>query len=163
MWLTEDSPLGRIVVPPSLPPGFALFATTRDYPGKIVAHELTGVLRERFGVEATLTTCVQIHSATVTRARHEHSWRECDSCDALWTDERHVALGIKVADCLPVSLIDPGHHVIANIHERGPARAALTGQDGSDFGCQMPDGLTRRIHYVPFSLSSEILAAGKVC
>src|SRR5262249_47968226 len=37
-------------------------------------------------------------------------------CDALFTAERGVALGIKVADCLPVSLCDPVHRVIANIH-----------------------------------------------
>jgi len=37
-------------------------------------------------------------------------------CDALFTDRRGVALGIKVADCLPVSLYDPVHRVIANIH-----------------------------------------------
>jgi len=35
-----------------------------------------------------------------------------------------VALGIKVADCLPVSLCDPVHRVIANIHSgwRGAAQ-----------------------------------------
>ena len=45
-------------------------------------------------------------------------------CDALFTDQCHVALGIKVADCLPVSLCDPVHRVIANIHSgwRGAAQ-----------------------------------------
>lgn len=37
-------------------------------------------------------------------------------CDALWTDEKGIALVIKVADCLPVSLIDPKNSIIANIH-----------------------------------------------
>ena len=116
MWNVEDSPLGRIVVPPSLPPGFAVMATTRDYPGKIVADELTRFIHGRFGLETSLTTCLQIHSATVVRAAHEPSWRECDSCDALWSPEKGVTLGIKVADCLPVSLIDVEHGVIANVH-----------------------------------------------
>lgn len=123
MWLIEESALGRIVVPPSLPVGFAVFSTTRDYPGRIVASELTDFLFDRFGIDASLTTCRQIHSATVVRAHHSGSWRECDSCDALISDEKHVALAIKVADCLPVSLIDPAHGVIANIHSgwRGAA------------------------------------------
>ena len=128
MWITEPSPLGRIVVAPDLPPGFALFCTTRDYPGAIVASELTSLVRSRFGLTTSLTTCMQVHSATVTRASREGSWRECDSCDALWTSERGVSLGIKVADCLPVSLIDPSHHVIANIHSgwRGAVQRITT-------------------------------------
>ena len=116
MWNVEDSPLGRIVVPPSLPPGFAVMATTRDYPGKIVADELTRFIHGRFGLETSLTTCVQIHSATVVRASRGESWRECDSCDALWSAEKGVTLGIKVADCLPVSLVDTANGAIANVH-----------------------------------------------
>ena len=116
MWNIETSPIGRIAVPPSLPPGFAVFSTTRDYPGRIVPEELTSLIRSRFGLETSLTTCVQVHSATVTRAQREESWRECDACDALWSAEKHVALGIKVADCLPVSLLDTASGVIANVH-----------------------------------------------
>ena len=116
MWKTELSPIGRIVVPPDLPPGFAVFCTTRDYPGKIIADDLTSLVRERFGLETSLTTCTQIHSATVTRARREEAWRECDSCDALFTSDRGVSLGIKIADCLPIALIDVEHGVIANVH-----------------------------------------------
>lgn len=116
MWNVEDSPLGRIVVPPALPPGFAVFSTTRDYPGKIVADDLTRFIHGRFGLETSLTTCLQVHSATVVRAAPESSWRECDSCDALWSSEKGVTLGIKVADCLPISLIDAEHGVIANVH-----------------------------------------------
>jgi YfiH family protein len=114
MWITEPSPLGRIVVPPDLPPGFGLFCTTRDTPGRIVAAELTSLVESRFGLSTSLTTCVQIHSANVVRASSGSSWRECDSCDALWSSERGVSLGIKVADCLPVSLLSPNG--IANIH-----------------------------------------------
>lgn len=119
MWLTRDSALGRIVIPPYVPPGFAVFCTTRDFYGRLdreKAELITDVVRELAGVQTTLTTCTQVHSATVQRAQRELGWRECDACDALWTDERHVALGIKIADCLPVTIIDPGHGVIANIH-----------------------------------------------
>lgn len=119
MWLTRDSALGRIVVPPNVPDGYAVFCTTRDFPGRI-DHEkaalITDVVRELAGIQTTLTTCTQVHSAAVQRAQRELGWRECDACDALWTDEKHVALGIKIADCLPVSIIDPGRGLIANVH-----------------------------------------------
>ena len=109
----------EIVIPDGVPEGFGLFYTTRDIEGRLndeVVAELMAVVRERFGIEATLTTCNQIHSANVARATSGGSWRECDSCDALWSAERQTALGIKVADCLPVTIIDPHDHVIANIH-----------------------------------------------
>jgi YfiH family protein len=114
-----DSAVGRIVIPPSLPLGFALFYTTRDLPGRLddqTVFDLMGVVRHHFGIEATLTTCTQVHGATVHRAAPAGAWLECSSCDALWSSEMHSALGIKVADCLPVTMIDPAHSVIANVH-----------------------------------------------
>lgn len=116
MWTIEHSRIGRIVIPPHVPPGFAVFCTTIDYHGKIIADELTSLVRERFGLATSLTTCLQVHSATVKRASREEEWRECDSCDALWSGEKGVSLGIKVADCLPVTMIDPAHSVIADVH-----------------------------------------------
>jgi YfiH family protein len=123
-WTVEHSDLGRIVIPPFLPEGFALFCTTRDYFGAIAPDRVARVLAERFGLEATLASCVQIHSANVRRVQREREWRECDGCDALFTDDRGVALAIKIADCLPVTLIDPEHDVIANVHSgwRGAAQ-----------------------------------------
>ena len=58
---------------------------------------------ERFGVEAALATCNQIHSANIVQAS-VNVWREHASCDALWSGQPHTALGIKVADCLPVTI-----------------------------------------------------------
>jgi YfiH family protein len=119
MWTLEPSPIGRIAVPPFVPRGFAVFTTTRDYHGRIteeLSKGLTDVVHERFGVRATLATCIQVHGVAVQRATHSKQWRECDSCDALWSEETHVALGIKVADCLPVTMVDSTHSVIANAH-----------------------------------------------
>ena len=82
MWTIRPSRIGRIAVPPFVPEGFAVFCTTRDYEGRItaeLANELTAVAREEFGVEATLTTCLQVHGARVERATHSNQWRECDS------------------------------------------------------------------------------------
>lgn len=117
MWTIESSSIGRIAVPPDLPPNVALFTTTSDYRGlHPFADDLVRVTKERFGITASLTTCSQVHGATATRAARANGWRECDSCDALWSAETEVALGIKVADCLPVTMIDPVHSVIANVH-----------------------------------------------
>lgn len=119
MWRIEPSSLGRIAVPSDVPEGFAVFATSKDFEGRItpeIAGRIEEVAAERFGVEAALRTCTQIHSATVVRAPRGDDWRECDACDALWSDERRIALGIKVADCLPVTMLDPLHEVIANVH-----------------------------------------------
>jgi polyphenol oxidase len=159
MWTIEQSPLGRIAVPPALPPGIALFSTTSDYFGRItpdLSNELTGIARDRFGVEATLTTCTQVHGKRVAHANASKTWRECDSCDALWSDETHTALGIKVADCLPVTMVDSTHAVIANAHSgwRGAVQQITAGTI---------DAITRS---TPFDTSSAFAYLGpsiRVC
>jgi len=122
-FIVEESPFGRIVVAANAP----LFYTTRDFDGRLsesVAAKITSFIRDRFGIEAALNTCVQVHGVGVGVAKTETRWNECDSCDALWSDRRGVALGIKVADCLPVSMLDQGNHIAANIHSgwRGAAQ-----------------------------------------
>ncbi len=115
--IVEESSLGRIVVPEDLPGGKALFYTTIDFHGRLddgIAQQISDVIRERFGVDSTLATCNQVHGVSVRRVGPSDEWRECRSCDALWTAEPRVALGIKVADCLPVTLMNG--NVIANIH-----------------------------------------------
>ncbi len=127
MFEVEQSTLGRIVVPRTLPEGFALFYTTLDFHGRLdrqIERRIADVIRSRFSIEATLNTCTQVHGVAVQKVQRSSSWRECDSCDALWSDEKHVALGIKIADCLPVSIIEPTRGIIANIHSgwRGAAQ-----------------------------------------
>ena len=120
MWSIESlEPLGRIAIPPFVPLGFSLFCTTLDFDGRLSEDRvnlITEFVRERFGIASTLSTCTQVHGVTVQRALRDEKWRECDSCDALWADERNVSLAIKIADCLPVAMIDPAHAVIANVH-----------------------------------------------
>jgi hypothetical protein len=111
--------IGRVVVPAGVPDGFALYYTTADFPGRLndaAVQQLAEVTREQFGVEATLTTCNQVHGAAVRRGAPGGAWRECDSCDALFGDTQGTSLGIKAADCLPITFIDPAHGVIANVH-----------------------------------------------
>lgn len=95
----EGSPLGRIVVAPEVPAGHLLFYTTRDYDGAIGEE-----LRAFVGMD--IAHCRQVHGITITRCGG-------GECDALWADVP-AALAIKVADCLPISLIGDG--VIANVH-----------------------------------------------
>lgn len=119
MWITEQTALGRIVVPPSVPEGFAIFYTTSDFRGRLtddIAGDLLSVLHKRSAIVATLATCYQVHGAHTVRAPRSKDWEECSACDALWSDEPGTALAIKVADCLPVSLIEPKHGVIVNVH-----------------------------------------------
>ncbi len=128
--LVEPSALGRIVVPEELPEGKALFYTTLDFHGRLddeIAQQIADVIRERFGVESMLATCNQVHGVTVRRVSASHRWRESSSCDALWTAEPRVALGIKVADCLPVTIMNG--NVIANIHSGW--RGAVQGITGA--------------------------------
>ncbi|HEX3578617.1 MAG TPA: polyphenol oxidase family protein [Thermoanaerobaculia bacterium] len=116
MWGIEETEIGLIVVPPSLPDGFALFYTTADFDGRLregAAARLMRIVRERFGIDAALATCTQVHGRNVVRAQ---TGGECDSCDGLWSSDRGAALGIKVADCLPVTIADMPRSVIANVH-----------------------------------------------
>ncbi|MEO6259904.1 MAG: polyphenol oxidase family protein [Thermoanaerobaculia bacterium] len=115
----EDTTIGRIVIPANVPPGFALFYTTADFPGRLdpgVAEKVLSVVRERYGIDASLSTCNQVHGRGVEKVGSTKGWSECDSCDALWTESSGMALAIKMADCLPVSIVDPVHHVLANVH-----------------------------------------------
>jgi len=116
MWGIEQTDIGRIVVPPSLPDGFGLFYTTVDFDGRLkdgVPARLMRIVRERFGIEAVLATCTQVHGKNVVRAQKSG---ECDSCDGLWSSDSGTALGIKVADCLPATIADMPRGVIANVH-----------------------------------------------
>jgi YfiH family protein len=124
----EQSPLGRVYVGSSMPAGFAVFYTTRDFPGILDDASVQAIrrfLRDRFQIDAALWTCNQVHGTVVREVKRlaGSGFTECDQCDALWTDQPGQALGIKVADCLPVSLIDPQQKVLANIHSgwRGAA------------------------------------------
>jgi YfiH family protein len=126
-WIIEQTQIGRIVVPPSLPEGLALFYTTVDFEGRLnesVATQLMRLVHQRLGIEATLSSCTQVHGKNVVNAIAAERWRECDSCDALWSASKGAALAIKVADCLPVSIADTQHGVIANVHSgwRGAAQ-----------------------------------------
>ena len=131
----EPSPLGRIVVPDDLLPGTALFWTTADFDGRLTAESVPALeeILVAFGLGGPIATCDQVHGSTVNRlGAIADRWCEYSSCDALWTDTRPAALGIKAADCLPITIIDPHNGVIANAHMGW--RGAVAGVLGSLLG-----------------------------
>lgn len=160
MWRIESlSPFGNIAVPPHVPEGVAVFCTTRDFEGRLssdIAASITNAVEERFGITSTLTTCTQVHGKSVARAFAQDAWRECDSCDALWSGEMHVALGIKVADCLPVAMVDPSHSVISNVHSGW--RGAVHG-----ITAETIDALTRETAFDPREAFAYLGPSIRVC
>ena len=101
---------------------------TQRIPGIDVAHDKAEVLRRLDGAHSRirgvvgmadwpLLTTEQVHGskiAVVTKppgADHEFQ-----SCDGLITNQREIALGIHVADCCAVYLIDPARRAIGLVH-----------------------------------------------
>lgn len=112
--------IGRIIVPDDVPDGASLFYTTADFDGFLAGdavEALRSVIGDVFGSEVTLATCHQVHGVGVANVeRQSEPWCEAEACDALATRSNDVALGIKVADCLPVTFIDRPSNWIANAH-----------------------------------------------
>jgi polyphenol oxidase len=116
----RPSLLGCVVVATAAPPPFAVVYTTRDFDGVLDDSSVARVeqlLFECTGVRRRLATCRQVHGDVAVSVVSSKEAR-CDvgECDALITASPEVALGIKVADCLPVSLVFPERRVVANVH-----------------------------------------------
>ena len=127
-WTTMNTnDLGRLVLAPEVPDGFGLFYTTLDFGGRLAGRDLEALqqfVAARWGSGVVLATCTQVHGTAIARASAPlERWSELGECDALWSDREDVAIGIKIADCLPVTIIDAGHGVILNLHSgwRGAA------------------------------------------
>jgi len=60
-----------------------------------------------------LATAGQVHGAVVARAEGPGHY---DRCDALITSVPGLFLGISVADCLPIVLIDPRRRAVGIVH-----------------------------------------------
>ncbi|AFV89111.1 MAG: polyphenol oxidase family protein [Acidipropionibacterium acidipropionici] len=116
--------------------GFNLGRVDADDPARLVAH--LGSLREALGVQA-IALVHQVHGTRVVRfgprearlIRDDDVLREAvgspdplPSADAMVTSVPGVALGIRVADCLPVMLADPAAGVVGAAHA---GRAGLLG------------------------------------
>ena len=125
--------LGDVVVPADPPPKGFVFWTTRDFDGRLDSRSVTsilGTIDEVGGNVSRFETCQQVHGTrSVQVSGEKDGWSECSGCDALWTRQGGIALGIKIADCLPVSILDPSDEgVVINLHAgwRGAAAGIVS-------------------------------------
>jgi hypothetical protein len=127
-------------------------AFTQRIPGIDVSHDKAEVLnrlqaahheiRNAIGMgDWPLFTAQQIHGnkiALVDSRGHVSKRREFPGCDGIITDQRGIVLGVYVADCCAVYIVDPKTPAIGLVH---------SGRKGTELGVvtsaitQMVDGL----------------------
>ncbi len=110
---------------------------TLRVPGLEMSHDKTEALARLDGVHreirrehglggAAFMTAQQVHGARIGLVDQPPTGDKCfDSCDGLITNQRGVCLGIYVADCCAVYLVDPVHHAIGLVH---------SGKKGTELG-----------------------------
>lgn len=94
-------------------------------------------LFESFGIKPNFVIeAQQVHSDLILTLIKENSkmWRgkNITGIDGFITDQTHIALMLRVADCVPLVLYDPQHHTLGMFHVgwRGAAKNIhLTGLD----------------------------------
>ncbi len=136
---------------PGVTHGFAL-----RVPGIEVSHDKVEALarldaihreiRKEHGLErAPFITAQQVHGNRIGVVDHATEQDRCfDSCDGLITNQRGVCLGIYVADCCAVFIVDPVQNVIGLVHsgkkgtELGIVSNAIHAM-GEHFGSQSAD------------------------
>src|SRR5262249_19128186 len=102
-------------------PGTAVWGEPQPLVGPEAIHALAGT-----GLDLRrLTWARQIHGADVARATAAGGF--AGQADVLVTTERGAPLAIFTADCLPVTVYDPGARVLALAHVgwRGTVRGAV--------------------------------------
>ena len=84
-------------------------------------------VRDSLGLgNAAFLTAEQVHGKKVAVIDSPISADRCfDACDGLVTNQRNVCLGIYVADCCAVFLLDPVRKTIGLVH---------SGKKGTEFG-----------------------------
>jgi YfiH family protein len=84
-------------------------------------------IRRRYGLDrAPFITAQQVHGDRIGVVDGAMAGGECfENCDGLITNQRGVCLGIYVADCCAVYLVDPVRHAIGLVH---------SGKKGTELG-----------------------------
>ena len=129
---------------------------TLRVPGIEMSHDKTEALARLDGVHreirrehglghAGFVTAQQVHGERIGVIAEATTKEECfDSCDGLITNQRGVCLGIYVADCCAVFIVDPVHNVIGLVHsgkkgtELGIASSAISSM-AEHFGSRPAD------------------------
>src|SRR5262249_42756732 len=129
--------------------GLCRHAFTQRIPGIDVSHDKAKVLkrleaahceiRNANGVsDWPLFTAQQIHGnkiAVVDSCSHGPVGREFPGCDGIITDQRGIVLGVYVADCCAVYLVDQKTSAIGLVH---------SGRKGTELGV-VPNAITQMI------------------
>jgi YfiH family protein len=92
---------------------------TLDLGAMVGTYEVTEN-RRRFAA-ALGTTAARAFSAKQVHSAHVETVTETDlgrdfTCDGFVTNQKGLLLTVKTADCVPILLSDPQHHVIAAVH-----------------------------------------------
>jgi copper oxidase (laccase) domain-containing protein len=84
-------------------------------------------IRQEYGVgRAPFITAQQVHGARLGVIDQATARDQCfDGCDGLITNQREVCLGIYVADCCAVFIVDPSRRAIGLVH---------SGKKGTELG-----------------------------
>lgn len=137
-----------------------------DDPARVAANRAR--LGRRLGVPG-VTFAVQVHGAEV-RTVTALSIPAGAECDALVTDRPGIAVGVLVADCLPVLLADPLGGVVAAAHagrrgllagvlQRTLERMAALGADPRRTTAVIGPGIGGCCYEVPAALRGEVSVA----
>jgi copper oxidase (laccase) domain-containing protein len=152
---------------------------TLRVPGIEMSHDkaetlarLDGIHREIRGerglADMPFVTAQQVHGKEIGVVDSRVSGNKCfENCDGLITDQRGVCLGIYVADCCAVFLVDPVRRAIGLVHsgkkgtELGVAPSAIETMT-SRFGSQASDLLIQlspciRPPYYEIDFAAEIV------
>ncbi len=121
--------------------GLCRHAFTRRIPGVDVSSDKAEVLRRldeahrearaKIGAGAwPLFTAEQVHGnriAIVKRGDNRTDHRQFPGCDGIITDQPNVALGVHVADCCAVYIVDPMAPAVGLVHsgKKGTALAIV--------------------------------------
>lgn len=88
-------------------------------------------IRREHGLgDASFVTAQQVHGARIGIVDQATPRDECfDSCDGLITNQRGICLGVYVADCCAVYLVDPVRSAIGLVHsgKRGTELGIVSG------------------------------------
>ena len=113
-------------VPAAGGPTLNLANAAWDSPGRVQENRRR-LLRALNLEKAQLTTLHQVHSDRVHIIEDNSGrWNQSEG-DALSTRVENVALGVKIADCLPVLIADPVRNAVAAVHSgwRGMLKKVL--------------------------------------
>jgi polyphenol oxidase len=92
-----------------------LGAAVGDEPSAVAANRQLAAAACGLGA-ADVAFMRQVHGATVSYAGASWPSQQPEPCDAIFTDVPGLALGVLVADCLPVLIADPVARLVGAAH-----------------------------------------------